>query len=200
MSGVGRLVGSLRQSRSQSLSPLSSLTNFVVSQSIAQAEPVLLRARQLTTGSSSTFSPVHIEDEPYCRQRQLIALGNRVSGVGCRTDAPCSAAPAYALKCCRIRQKCWRKLRFCIALQIPVVSPDTWVAPNAVVVGDVDLFDRVSQPSYFLIAVCQLRIDSLLIARQVSVWYGCVLRGDLNSIRIGAFSNVQDKTVMHAAR
>ena len=35
---------------------------------------------------------------------------------------------------------------------------------------------------------------------QTSVWYGCVLRGDLNSIRIGAFSNVQDKTVMHAAR
>lgn len=37
-------------------------------------------------------------------------------------------------------------------------------------------------------------------ALQASVWYGCVLRGDLNSVRIGAFSNVQDRTVIHAAR
>jgi carbonic anhydrase/acetyltransferase-like protein (isoleucine patch superfamily) len=35
---------------------------------------------------------------------------------------------------------------------------------------------------------------------QVSVWYGCVLRGDLNTIRVGAFSNIQDRTVVHAAR
>ena len=35
---------------------------------------------------------------------------------------------------------------------------------------------------------------------QASVWYGCVLRGDLNAIRIGAFTNIQDRTVIHAAR
>ena len=35
---------------------------------------------------------------------------------------------------------------------------------------------------------------------QVSIWYGCVLRGDLNNIRVAAFSNIQDKTVVHAAR
>lgn len=93
-------------------------------------------SRVISTGSKAAFLPVHIEDEPYCRQRQLITLGNRV----------------------------------------PVVAPDTWIAPNAVVIGDVDLYDRTS------------------------IWYGCVLRGDLNSIRVGAFSNVQDKTVMHAAR
>lgn len=57
-----------------------------------------------------------------------------------------------------------------------MLSPDTWVAPNAVVIGDVDLYDRVS------------------------VWYGCVLRGDLNNIKVGAFSNIQDKTIIHAAR
>lgn len=35
---------------------------------------------------------------------------------------------------------------------------------------------------------------------QVSIWYGCVLRGDLNNVKVGAFSNVQDRTVIHAAR
>ena len=35
---------------------------------------------------------------------------------------------------------------------------------------------------------------------QVSVWYGAVLRGDLNAIRVGAFSNIQDKCIIHAAR
>ena len=35
---------------------------------------------------------------------------------------------------------------------------------------------------------------------QVSVWYGCVLRGDLNSIKVGSFSNIQERTVVHAAR
>ena len=59
--------------------------------------------QRLFTSSSSCQSPVHIEDEPYCRQRQLLVLGNRV----------------------------------------PVLAPDAWVAPNAVVIGDVDLFDKV---------------------------------------------------------
>lgn len=35
---------------------------------------------------------------------------------------------------------------------------------------------------------------------QVSIWYGCVLRGDLNTIHISFCSNIQDKTVIHAAR
>ncbi|KAK9843187.1 hypothetical protein WJX74_008369 [Apatococcus lobatus] len=98
-------------------------------------EPPQASARPVTT-SPASCSPVHIEDEIFCRQRQTIPLGNR----------------------------------------IPVFAPDTWVAPSAVVVGDVDLYDKVS------------------------IWYGAVLRGDLNSIRIGAWSNIQDKTVIHAAR
>lgn len=58
--------------------------------------------RQIVS-STSCRSPVHIEDELYCRQRQQVVLGNR----------------------------------------IPYVSPDAWIAPNAVVIGDVDLFDKV---------------------------------------------------------
>lgn len=49
-----------------------------------------------------------------------------------------------------------------------------WVAPTAVLTGDVRL------------------------GPGASVWYGCVLRGDGDVIAIGANSNVQDLTVMHA--
>ena len=38
------------------------------------------------------------------------------------------------------------------------------------------------------------------VYEQVSIWHNCVLRGDLNSIKVGAFSNIQDRTVIHAAR
>lgn len=50
------------------------------------------------------------------------------------------------------------------------------MAPSAVLVGDVDIYE------------------------QVSIWNNVVLRGDLNSIKVGAFSNIQDRTVVHAAR
>ncbi len=58
----------------------------------------------------------------------------------------------------------------------PSIAPDAWVAPGAVVVGNVEL------------------------GPQSSVWYGCVLRGDVNAIRIGARSNVQDSSVLHVTR
>ena len=35
------------------------------------------------------------------------------------------------------------------------------------------------------------------IGEGASIWYNCVLRGDVNAIRIGARSNVQDGTVIH---
>ncbi|MBL9186929.1 MAG: gamma carbonic anhydrase family protein [Opitutaceae bacterium] len=58
-------------------------------------------------------------------------------------------------------------------------TPDTaraaFVAPNATVLGDVTL------------------------GAQSSVWYGCVLRGDINSIAIGEGTNVQDGTIVHLA-
>lgn len=48
-----------------------------------------------------------------------------------------------------------------------------YLAPNAVVVGDVTL------------------------GRDVSIWYGAVLRGDSGEIRIGEGTNVQDLCVLH---
>lgn len=57
-----------------------------------------------------------------------------------------------------------------------VIHPTAWVAPGSVLVGDVEL------------------------AENVSVWYGCVLRGDLEPIGIGRGSNVQDLTVIHVDR
>lgn len=49
----------------------------------------------------------------------------------------------------------------------------TFIAPNATVVGDVQLQNNVS------------------------IWYGAVLRGDTGTIRIGENSNVQDNCVIH---
>ncbi|HEX2762271.1 MAG TPA: gamma carbonic anhydrase family protein [Allosphingosinicella sp.] len=55
----------------------------------------------------------------------------------------------------------------------PVVDPSAFVAPGAVLIGDVE------------------------IAPGASVWYNCVLRGDVNRIRVGARSNIQDGSVLH---
>ena len=44
------------------------------------------------------------------------------------------------------------------------------------------------------------RCSDEVLGEQVSIWYGAILRGDLNAIRINSYSNVQDKTVIHAAR
>lgn len=57
--------------------------------------------------------------------------------------------------------------------QIPRVGANCYVAPGAALVGDVEL------------------------ANGVSIWFGCVLRGDVSHIRIGARSNLQDGTVVH---
>jgi carbonic anhydrase/acetyltransferase-like protein (isoleucine patch superfamily) len=56
----------------------------------------------------------------------------------------------------------------------PVVAGSAWVAPNATLVGKVHLDE------------------------EVSIWYAAVLRGDGDHIRIGARSNLQDATVVHA--
>ncbi len=57
----------------------------------------------------------------------------------------------------------------------PSIHPSAFVAPGAVVVGDVTLEE------------------------ETSVWYGAVLRGDIQSIRIGRGSNIQDGAIMHLA-
>jgi carbonic anhydrase/acetyltransferase-like protein (isoleucine patch superfamily) len=40
-------------------------------------------------------------------------------------------------------------------------------------------------------------IGDVALADDVSVWYGCVLRGDVNRIVVGARSNLQDGAVVH---
>jgi carbonic anhydrase/acetyltransferase-like protein (isoleucine patch superfamily) len=55
----------------------------------------------------------------------------------------------------------------------PTVDDTAWVAPGATLVGDVH------------------------VAAQASVWFGTVLRGDGDTIRIGARSNLQDGCVGH---
>lgn len=59
--------------------------------------------------------------------------------------------------------------------QNPDIHEDAWIAPGAVIVGDVR------------------------IGRASSVWYQCVLRGDIQSIIIGEGTNIQDGTVIHLA-
>lgn len=56
---------------------------------------------------------------------------------------------------------------------LPRLSEDTWVAPDANVIGNVVLEDGAS------------------------VWFGCTLRGDNEEIRVGAGSNLQENVVCH---
>ncbi|MCS6987219.1 MAG: gamma carbonic anhydrase family protein [Sphingomonadaceae bacterium] len=58
----------------------------------------------------------------------------------------------------------------------PEVDPTAWIAPTATVIGQVT------------------------IGPDASVWYNCVLRGDVMPIVVGARSNIQDGTVVHVTR
>ncbi|KAL0448302.1 UNVERIFIED_CONTAM: Gamma carbonic anhydrase 1, mitochondrial [Sesamum latifolium] len=60
--------------------------------------------------------------------------------------------------------------------KVPVVDKDAFVAPNASILGDVH------------------------VGRGSSIWYGCVLRGDVNSISIGSGTNIQDNSLVHVAK
>ncbi|RFC47547.1 MAG: Carbonic anhydrase or acetyltransferase, isoleucine patch superfamily [Verrucomicrobia bacterium] len=42
-------------------------------------------------------------------------------------------------------------------------------------------------------------MGDVILGENSSVWYQCVLRGDINSIRIGSNSNLQDGTIVHVA-
>ena len=55
----------------------------------------------------------------------------------------------------------------------PNIHKDSFVADTAVVIGDVT------------------------VGKGSSIWYGAVLRGDIDNITIGEFSNVQDNCVIH---
>ena len=55
----------------------------------------------------------------------------------------------------------------------PQVHPTAFIAPTAVLIGDVR------------------------VAEGASIWFGCVLRADMDRIEIGARSNVQDNSTIH---
>jgi carbonic anhydrase/acetyltransferase-like protein (isoleucine patch superfamily) len=55
----------------------------------------------------------------------------------------------------------------------PKVAPDAFIAPTAAVIGDVE------------------------IGSETGIWFHCLVRGDLNYIRIGARTNIQDGTIIH---
>jgi carbonic anhydrase/acetyltransferase-like protein (isoleucine patch superfamily) len=55
----------------------------------------------------------------------------------------------------------------------PRIAPSAFLAEGSVVVGDVEIGDGSS------------------------IWFGTVVRGDVNHIRIGARTNVQDQSVVH---
>ncbi len=55
----------------------------------------------------------------------------------------------------------------------PAVDASTWIAPGATVIGDVT------------------------IGKESSVWFGCVVRGDVHRIRIGDRTNIQDLSMIH---
>lgn len=56
----------------------------------------------------------------------------------------------------------------------PQVADDAWIADSAEVMGAVE------------------------IGANASIWFGAVVRGDTETIRIGAGSNIQDASVLHA--
>ncbi|WP_284819567.1 gamma carbonic anhydrase family protein [Corynebacterium rhinophilum] len=58
----------------------------------------------------------------------------------------------------------------------PRIHRSAWIAPNATIIGDVE------------------------IGPDSSVFYGCVLRGDVGPIRIGSRCNIQDNSVIHVER
>ncbi len=57
----------------------------------------------------------------------------------------------------------------------PSVHPDAYIAPTAVLIGDVE------------------------VGAGASVWFGAVLRGDEAAIKVGEGANIQDNVVVHCA-
>jgi gamma-carbonic anhydrase len=59
---------------------------------------------------------------------------------------------------------------------VPRIAPDVYVAGTAVIIGDVE------------------------IGEESSIWHHVLIRGDVNYIRIGERTNIQDGTVVHVSR
>jgi len=59
---------------------------------------------------------------------------------------------------------------------LPTIADSAFTAPSADIIGDV------------------------VIGEQSTVWFNCTVRGDVNEIRIGNQTSIQDNTVIHVAR
>jgi carbonic anhydrase/acetyltransferase-like protein (isoleucine patch superfamily) len=59
---------------------------------------------------------------------------------------------------------------------IPKIGKNVFIAPDAIIIGNVEIGDNTS------------------------IWFGCVIRGDVDRIVIGPECNIQDKTVIHCAK
>ncbi len=57
----------------------------------------------------------------------------------------------------------------------PQIHETAFVAENAIVIGDVE------------------------VGEEASIWFGSIIRGDVNYIRIGARTNIQDASVIHVS-
>ena len=59
---------------------------------------------------------------------------------------------------------------------LPTIDKSAFIAHNAIISGDT------------------------IIGKNVGIWYGCVIRGDVSHIRIGDNTNIQDNSVIHVTR
>ncbi len=59
---------------------------------------------------------------------------------------------------------------------VPKISRKAFIAPTASIIGDVE------------------------IGAETGIWFGCTVRGDVNDIKIGKRTNIQDGTVIHVTR
>ena len=62
---------------------------------------------------------------------------------------------------------------YAIGGHTPTIHPQSWIAPNASVIGQV------------------------VLEKNVSVWWNCTLRGDTDALCIGENTNIQDGSVLH---
>jgi carbonic anhydrase/acetyltransferase-like protein (isoleucine patch superfamily) len=58
---------------------------------------------------------------------------------------------------------------------LPKIAPTAFIAEDAVIIGDVE------------------------IGEDASIWYGSIIRGDVNFVRIGEKTNIQDGTIIHVS-
>ena len=65
---------------------------------------------------------------------------------------------------------------YTLGTHAPRIDPQSWIAPNAVVIGQVKL------------------------AKNASIWWNCTVRGDTDRLIIGENSNIQDGSVLHTNR